>query len=63
MEKLSFEIHPISCKEQNESYLFKLAFNDDPILKEWINYRIIRKKGLKIFLETLFNEMEKYKIK
>lgn len=62
LEKLYFEIHPINCSENNESYLFKIAFNDEPVLKEWINYKIYRKKGLKIFLEALFNEMEKYKI-
>lgn len=62
LEKLYFEIHPINCSERNESYLFKIAFNDEPVLKEWINYKIYRKKGLKIFLEALFNEMEKYKV-
>lgn len=63
LEKLSFEIHPISCRVKNESYLVKIAFNDEPVLKEWINYKVFKKKGLKIFLETLFNEMEQYKTK
>lgn len=63
LEKLYFEIHPINCSEKNESYLFKIAFNDEPVLKEYINYKIYKKKGLRLFLETLFNEMEKYKVK
>lgn len=62
MEKLYFEIHPITCSSKNETYLFKLALNDEPILKEWINYKIIKKKGMRLFLETFFKEMEKYKI-
>lgn len=63
LERLEFQIHPISCLEGAESYLVKISFNDEPILKEWINYKVIRKKGLRLFLNTLFEEMEKFKQK
>lgn len=63
LDRLEFQVHPISCLEGAESYLVKIAFNDEPILKEWINYKVIRKKGLRKFLNILFEEMEKFKQK
>jgi hypothetical protein len=63
VNKLYFEIHPISCKIKNESYFFKLLFNNEEILKEYINWKIFKKKGLKMFLEDTFKSMEKFKIK
>ena len=59
--KLNFEIHPISCAPGQESYYFKLCSNNEEVLKEYINYLISSKKGLKLFLETIFKEMEQFK--
>ncbi len=61
IDKLYFEVHPISLQDGNESYLVKLACNNEEILKEYINYMVIRKKGLKIFMETMFNDFERFK--
>jgi len=60
--KLYFEIHPISLTPGEEEYHFKIQSNDEEILKEWINYLIVSKKGLKMFLDTIFSEMEQYKL-
>lgn len=59
--KLNFEIHPISCSPGEERYYFKLCSNNEEVLKEYINYIIKSKKGLNMFLETIFKEMEKFK--
>lgn len=61
-EKLYFEIHPVNLLEGNESYLVKLLCNNDDIFKEYINYISYKKKGLKLFLETIFKDMERFKI-
>lgn len=60
MEKLYMEIHPISVKKGAESYLVKILINNEEIMKEYINYRVKRKKGLKLFLENLFNNKNQY---
>jgi len=60
LDKLYFEIHPISLEDKNESYLVKILINNEPVLKEWINYRVFKKKGLKLFLENLFSNQNKY---
>lgn len=60
MEKLYFEIHPLSLSEGNESYMVKILINNEEIMKEYINYKIRRKKGLKLFLENLFNNNNPY---
>lgn len=61
-EKLHFELHPINLDEGNESYLVKLLCNNDQIFKEYINYVVYKKKGLTLFLEMIFNEMERFKV-
>ena len=61
-EKLYFEIHPINLLEGNESYLIKLLCNNEQIFKEYINYVAFKKKGLKMFLEMMFKDMERFKI-
>ena len=55
--------NPAMRDGNRESYLVKISFNDEPVLKEWINYKVIRKKGLRLFLNTLFEEMDKFKQK
>jgi len=62
IDKLYFEVHPISCVKNRESYLVKLLCNNDKIFKEYINYKVYKEKGLKLMLNTLFNDMEKYKL-
>jgi hypothetical protein len=62
VEKLYFEIHPISCENKREKYFLQLACNNEPVLKEYINYNIVKKKGLKLFLNTMFQSMEKFKV-
>jgi hypothetical protein len=62
LDKLYFEIHPISCKAKNESYFFKLSANNEDVLKEYINYVVVKKRGLKILLQSLFKEMDLFKI-
>lgn len=63
VNKLYFEIHPVSCEKKNESYFFKLLSNNEEILKEYINWKIVKKKGLKMFIEDTFKNMEKFKLK
>ena len=62
IDKLYFEVHPISCVKKRESYLVKLLCNNDNTFKEYINYKVYKEKGLKLMLNTLFNDMEKYKL-
>jgi len=60
-EKLYFEIHPVNLLEGSETYLVKLLCNNDEIFKEYINYMTFKKKGLKMFLEMMFRDMERFK--
>jgi hypothetical protein len=60
IEKLYFEIHPIDTA--NETYLFKLLCNNESVFKEYINYIVTTKKGLKLFIETVFNDMKPYRV-
>jgi hypothetical protein len=62
VDKLYFEIHPVSLKERNETFYLKLECNNDEKFKEYINYNISKKKGLKLFLEDLFLNMERFKL-
>lgn len=62
VEKLSFEIHPVSLEPRKESYFLKLLCNNEEIMKEFINYEIVKKRGLKLFLEDMFNTMSKFKV-
>ena len=62
VSKLYFEIHPVSCKNKNESYFLKLLHNDAEPFKEYINWNISKKKGLRLFLEDMFKNMEKFKL-
>jgi hypothetical protein len=62
-DKLYFEIHPVNLLEGSETYLVKLLCNNDEIFKEYINYIIFKKKGLKMFLEVMFNDMVRFKVK
>lgn len=58
VDKLYFEIHPISCQPGNESYLVKLLCNNEEVLKEFINYIVSRKKGLKLLIKSIFDEIK-----
>ena len=60
LDNLYFEIHPISLETNNESYLVKILINKESVLKEWINYRVFKKKGVKLFLENLFSNQNQY---
>ncbi len=60
IEKLYFEIHPINT--MTETYLFKLLCNNENTLKEYINYIVKSKKGLRLFIESVFNDMSLYKV-
>jgi hypothetical protein len=60
LERLYFEIHPVSCK--NERYILKLLHNDDEIFKEYINYYVWTEKGLNKLIESIFTEMERFKL-
>ena len=53
VHKFYFEIHPISVVRNNESYLFKLLINNEEILKEYVNYKVSRRKGLKMLIKEL----------
>lgn len=59
VNKLYFEIHPISCEPGNESYLLKLLCNNEEILKEYINYIVSKKRGLKLLIDELFKSIKK----
>ncbi len=61
VEKLYFEIHPVNCKEKNETYIFKLLCNNEEIFKEYVNYLVYTKKGLTKLIDTVFTEMEQFK--
>lgn len=63
VDKLNIEIHPVSCMEGRESYYLKLLCNNEEVFKEYINYKVIKKKGLKMLLETIFKSLEPFKIK
>ncbi len=63
VDALNIEIQPISCSDKNESYLFKIRCNNDDIFKEYINYKVFRKKGLKMLINETFKMMEKFKVK
>jgi hypothetical protein len=38
----------------------RILINKEEIMKEWINYCVLYKKGLKLFLEELFNNKNQY---
>jgi len=61
VDKLYFEIHPISCKSKNESYYVKIQCNNEEVLKDYINYYVYKEKGLKIFIEGLFSDINSQK--
>lgn len=61
VNKLYFEIHPLSCLEGRESYLLKLLCNNEEVLKEYINYRVVTKKGLRLLVSDIFKNLERYK--
>jgi len=63
VDKLYFEIHPISCRKKNESYLLKLSCSNDDKFRDYINYTVNTKKGLKMLLETIFKSLEPFKVK
>ena len=62
VNSLNFEIHPISCLDGAESYLLKLLINNEEIFKEYVNYIVTKKKGLKLLLGEIFKSMEQFKI-
>lgn len=63
VEGLNIEIHPLNCMDKNESYLFKVQCNNEEVLKEYINFVVYKKKGLKKLVKETFDTMENYKIK
>jgi len=60
VEKLYFEIHPVDC--MNEKYILKLLINNEEVFKEYNNFYVFSKKGLKLLIETIFTEMEQFKL-
>lgn len=62
VDSLYFEIHPISCLNNNEKYLLKLKCNNEEILIEYINYIVNSKKGMINLLNTIFKDLEPFKI-
>jgi len=62
INKLYFEIYPVSTLEGNESYLLKILCNNEEVLKEYITYRVIKRKGLRLLMESIFSEAEKFKL-
>jgi hypothetical protein len=61
--RLYFEIYQISGRPKRESYMAKILCNNEEVLKEYITYRIYKKKGLRLFLESFFKEMEAFRIR
>jgi len=59
VNKLYYEIHPISCEPGSEEYLFKLLANNEETLKEFINYIVHKKKGLTLLINDIFNNLSK----
>ena len=60
VDRIYFEIHPVSCAKKNESYYVKIQCNNEEVLKDYINYFVYKEKGLKMFIEGLFNDMSKF---
>lgn len=57
INKLYLEIHPVSCKRKNESYLVKILCNNEDVLKEYVHYTVVKKKGLRLFLGSISKEV------
>jgi hypothetical protein len=57
VSKFYMEIYPISCKDKNESYFVKILSNNEEILKEYISFKVNKKKGMILFLRNLFKEV------
>jgi hypothetical protein len=62
IDKLYFEIHPVSTLEGRESYMLKILCNNEEIMKEYVTYRVIKRKGLRLLMESIFSEAEKFKL-
>jgi hypothetical protein len=60
VNKLYFEIHTISCQLGNESYLLKLLCNNEETLKEFINYIVSKKKGLKMLIKEILDSINNF---
>jgi len=63
VNKLYFEIHPISCTKGDEKYLLKLLSNNEEVLKEYVNYIVTKKKGLKMLIDSIFDSVKIFKNK
>jgi len=61
INKLYFEIHPVSTLEGRESYLLKILCNNEKVLKEYVTYKVIKRKGLRLLIESIFEEAKKFK--
>lgn len=61
LNELYFEIYPFVCTPGKESYILRLDCNGDDKFKEFVNYVIDTKKGMKLFIEILFNELKQFK--
>ena len=63
VDKLNFIIYPVSLGKKNEKYFFKLLCNNEEVMKEYINYKVSKKKGLKNLIKEIFSQMEKFKLR
>lgn len=61
LSKLRLEIHPVRTQPGRETYLAKIRCNEDEKFPEHICYNVIGKKGLRLFRQSLFSEMERFK--
>jgi hypothetical protein len=59
VNKLYFEIHPITCVENGEKYLFKILANNEEVLKEFINYIAFGKRGLMNLIDYIIDNCKK----
>lgn len=58
LDQLYFEVYPLSCESKREVYLVKVLYNNEEVLKEYLNFKVWKKRGLKLFLESLFKEVK-----
>jgi hypothetical protein len=63
VERLHFEIYPLCGRPKRERYMVKILCNNEEVLKEYVTYTAYRKKGLRLLLQSIFSEAEKFKKK
>jgi len=62
IEKLYIEVYPLCCLPKRESYMVKILCNNEEVLKEYVTYTAYKKKGLRLLLQSIFSDAEKFKI-